>query len=176
MKYVLMLSALFITQAPGVQAEESGKDDPVRTVGNVDLNRYMGTWYEIAKFPKRFEKGLVGVTATYTMMPGGKVRFVNAGYKENFSGKFVQAQARAWAVDESQSKLKVMFFWPFRDDYWIIGLGKNYEYALVGDPERESLWILSRTPVLDPAVYDEVLLKAKRQGFDISRLIKMPQK
>jgi apolipoprotein D and lipocalin family protein len=149
----------------------------LKTVEHVDVNRYMGTWFEIAKFPQRFQKGLVGVTATYTLLPNGKVRVINSGYKEDFNGKLRTAKGKAWVVDTvTNAKLKVSFFWPFTGDYWILELGKDYEYAVIGEESRNYLWILSRTPQMDKAVYDELLKRLQDKGFDISKLETTPQK
>jgi apolipoprotein D and lipocalin family protein len=149
----------------------------LKTVEHLDVKRYMGTWYEIAKFPQRFEKGLVGVTATYTLLPDGKVRVQNGGYVGDFNGKHRSAQGKARIVDPvTNAKLKVSFFWPFSGDYWVLELGNNYEYAVVGDPSRRYLWILSKTPQMDESVYKELLERIKSKGFDISKLEKNPQK
>jgi len=149
----------------------------LKTVEHVDVDRYMGTWYEIAKFPQRFEYGLVGVTATYSLLPNGKVRVLNSGYLNDFSGKLKTAKGKAWIVDRTtNAKLKVSFFWPFAGDYWILELGKDYEYAVVGEGSRQYLWILSRAPQMQQDVYNGILMRLKGKGFDISRLEKNPQK
>jgi apolipoprotein D and lipocalin family protein len=149
----------------------------LKTVDHVDVKRYMGTWFEIAKFPQRFQKGLVGVTANYTLLPNGKVRVVNSGYKEDFNGKLKSVEGKAWVVDTAtNAKLKVSFFWPFAGNYWILELGKDYEYAVIGEESRKYLWILSRTPQMDEAVYNELIRRIQDKGFDISRLEKSPQK
>lgn len=149
----------------------------LKTVEHVDVERYMGTWYEIAKFPQRFENGLVGVTATYTLLPNGKVRVLNSGHEGSFGGKLRTARGKAWIIDaKTNAKLKVSFFWPFAGNYWILELGKDYEYAVVGDPSRKYLWILSRTPQMDGTDYDGLLKRLQDMGFDISKLEKNPQK
>jgi apolipoprotein D and lipocalin family protein len=149
----------------------------LETAEHVDLERYIGTWFEIAKFPQRFEKGLVGITATYSILPNGKVRVVNRGYKGDFNGKIESAQGRAMVVDtKTNAKLKVSFFWPFTGDYWILELGKDYEYAVVGEESRKYLWILSRTPQMDETTYNDLLKRAQAKGFDVSKLEKTPQK
>ena len=148
----------------------------LKTVENVDIERYMGTWYEIAKFPQRFEDGLVGITATYSMLPNGKVKVLNKGYKGDFNGKLKTAKGKAWVVDRStNAKLKVSFFWPFAGDYWIIELGKDYEYAVIGEGSRQYLWILSRTPQMDQHLYEGILERLKEKGFDISKIEMNPQ-
>lgn len=149
----------------------------LKTVDSVDVKRYMGTWFEIAKLPQRFEKGLVGITANYSLLPDGKVRVINSGYKEDFNGKLKTIKGKAWEADTAtNAKLKVSFFWPFAGNYWILELGKDYEYAVVGEESRKYLWILSRTPQMDEAVYNELLKRVQDKGFDISKLEKIPQK
>ncbi|MEI6797532.1 MAG: lipocalin family protein [Methanomassiliicoccales archaeon] len=148
-----------------------------KTVEFVDPKRYMGTWFEIARFPQRFENGLVGVTATYTLLPTGQVEVVNGGYKDNLDGKFKSIKGKAWVADtKTNAKLKVRFFWPFTADYWILELGKDYEYAVVGDASGRNLWILSRTPQMEAGLYDELVKRMQGKGFDTSKLEKVPQK
>jgi apolipoprotein D and lipocalin family protein len=148
----------------------------LKTVDHVDIERYMGTWYEIAKFPQRFEDGLVGITATYSLLPNGKVRVLNSRYVGDFNGKLKTAKGKAWVVDKkTNAKLKVSFFWPFAGDYWIIELGKDYEYAVVSEESRRYMWILSRTPKMDERIYEEILERLKRNGFDISIIELNPQ-
>ncbi len=149
----------------------------LKTVDSVDVKRYMGTWFEIARFPQRFERGLVGVTANYTLLPNGKVRVLNSGYEKDFNGRLRTATGSARVVDTAtNAKLKVSFFWPFSADYWILELGKDYEYAVVGEESRKYLWILSRTPQMDEGIYNELLKRVQNKGFDISKLEKVPQK
>ena len=148
----------------------------LRTVEFVDLERYMGKWYEIAKFPQRFEDGLVGITATYSPLPKGKVRVLNSGYVGDFNGKLKTAKGKAWVVDrKTNAKLRVSFFWPFAGDYWIIELGKDYEYAVIGESTRQYLWILSRTPRMDEGLYEGILERLKENEFDISMIERNPQ-
>lgn len=127
----------------------------LKTVDYVDVKRYMGTWYEIARFPQRFERGLVGTSANYELLQNGKVRVLNSGFEGHLGGRLRTAKGVAKVVDtKSNAKLKVSFFWPFSGDYWILELGIEYEYAVVGDESRRYLWILSRTPTMDEALYD----------------------
>jgi apolipoprotein D and lipocalin family protein len=149
----------------------------LKTVEYVDVQKYMGTWFEIAKFPQWFENGLVGVTANYTLLPNGKVRVVNSGYNNDFNGKLKTAKGKAWIVDKkTNAKLKVSFFWPFAGDYWILELGKDYEYVVVGEKSRKYLWILSRTPQMEETIYNDLIKRAQEKGFDISKLEKNLQK
>ena len=149
---------------------------PLQVVSHVDVTRYIGTWYEIASFPQRFEKGCVASRATYTLLPDGKIEVFNECRKGSFDGKISSAKGKAWVVDsKTNAKLKVCFFWPFSGDYWIIDLGEDYEYAVVGHPSRKYLWILSRTPEMDEALYNQILEKLQGQSYDASKLVKTPQ-
>lgn len=149
---------------------------PLQTVQLVELSRYMGTWYEIASFPQRFQKGCVASMATYSLRDDGKVSVLNQCRDETLEGKLRSAKGTAWVVDKrTNAKLKVRFFWPFSGDYWIIDLGPNYEFAVVGHPSRTYLWILSRTPQMDSGVYEAILQRLKAQEYDISRLNKTLQ-
>ena len=150
---------------------------PLETVTSVNLNRYVGQWYEIARYHHRFQEGCVGSKATYTLRDDGKIAVVNECYDKSFSGKLRSVKGKAWVVDkETNAKLKVSFFWPFAGHYWIIDLGENYEYAVVGHPGRKYLWILSRTPAMDEALYQAILVRLQQQGYDIAKLVRSEQK
>jgi apolipoprotein D and lipocalin family protein len=158
-----------------VAAEES-KPPPLQTVSSVDLKRYMGKWHEIASFPQWFQRGCVASSATYALRKDGDVDVLNQCRDKTLDGKLRTAKGKAWVVDSrSNAKLKVRFFWPFSGDYWIIDLDSNYQYAVVGHPKRNYLWILSRSPRMDPAVYDGILELLKKQHYDISKLNKTLQ-
>lgn len=146
---------------------------PLQVVSSVDINRYTGVWYEIARFPHRFQKGCVESRATYTIRKDGKISVLNECYEGSDSGKLRSAKGKAWVVDtKTNAKLKVSFFWPFSGDYWIIDLGKDYEYAVIGHPGRKYLWILSRTKEIDHGTYDKILNRLIEQHYDISKLLK----
>lgn len=153
--------------------------DPPETVPYVDVERYLGKWYEIAKYPVFFERGLVGVTAEYSLRDDGKVRVVNKGFRGSFDGKVSSVTGKAKIADTStNAKLTVQFGpipFSFRPNYWIIALGDDYEYAVVSDRCRRTLWILSRTPQMDAEQYDAIVSWLDTQGFDIGRLELMPQ-
>ena len=151
----------------------AGNFPPLQTVSSVDLPRYLGLWYEIAKLPNSFEKDCVAVTATYSQLPNGEIKVLNQCRIKTLNGKLKKAEGRAWVIDPAtNAKLKVRFFWPFSGDYWILELGANYEYALVGDPSRNFLWILSREPKMPDPLYQEILGKAKQKGFDTGKVEK----
>jgi len=156
----------------GCFADKGTTMNPLVTVNFVDLNRYVGLWYEIARYPNSFQKGCVGSKATYTLRDDGKISVLNECYDKSFSGKLRSAKGKAWAVDkETNARLKVSFFWPFAGDYWIVDLGQEYEYAVIGHPERKYLWILSRTPVMADDVYQSILARLQKQEYDTAKLI-----
>jgi len=143
----------------------------LQTVPYVDLKRYLGTWYEIASFPQSFQKGCTGTTATYSLRQDGDIDVVNRCRKERLDGEERSAKGRARVVDRAtNAKLKVSFFRPFWGDYWIVDLAADYQYAVVGHPSRDYLWILSRTPTMDGAVYDAIVGRMRAQGYEVERL------
>jgi apolipoprotein D and lipocalin family protein len=146
-------------------------DQPLETVANVDKKRYMGTWYEIARLPNRFENGLKNITANYSLRKDGKITVINKGQKDDGSISDVEGIAYIPNTNE-KSKLKVSFFRPFYGKYWIIELDEvNHQYALVGHPNREYLWILSRTPQISQELFEQLISAAKIKGFDVSQLV-----
>lgn len=146
---------------------------PLQVVPYVDLNRYVGTWYEIARYPNKFQTGCVGSRATYALRGDGKLSVLNECYEESDKSRLRSAKGRAWVVDtNTNAKLKVSFFWPFSGDYWIIDLGRDYEYAVIGHSERKYLWILSRTQTMDESVYEGILNRLKDQHYDTSKIIR----
>jgi apolipoprotein D and lipocalin family protein len=150
----------------------SAPQPPLEVVPAVDLSRYVGKWYEIASFPTWFQKGCIDSTAEYSLRPDGGIDVLNQCRKTPDSGMDL-ARGKAWVTDPvTNAKLKVQFFWPFSGDYWIIDLGRDYDYAVVGHPSRDYLWILSRTPQMDNERYDRILERLRRSGYDVSRLVK----
>ena len=140
---------------------------PDHTVASVDLDRYLGRWYEIALFPTRFEKGCRCTMAEYSL-EDGVIVVKNMCRKE---GRLTVAKGKAYPVPGSNnSQLKVSFQWPFWGDYWIIALDEDYRYAMVGHPQKKYLWILSRTPELDEEVYLSLIETARSKGYDMRRL------
>ncbi len=146
------------------------------TVEKVEVNRYLGTWYEIASFPQSFQKGCTATTATYSLRADGDLDVLNQCHLEKVDGELKVANGRARVVDKvTNAQLEVSFFRPFWGDYWIIELEPEYQYAVVGHPGRDYLWILSRTPTMDPARYDAILERLTARGYEIDRLNKTPQ-
>ncbi len=149
---------------------------PLGTVAHVDLGRYVGTWYEIAAFPQRFQRGCTATTATYTLRPDGDLDVLNSCRKGALEGEERSARGRARVVDRAtNAKLEVSFFRPFWGDYWIIDLADDYSYAVVGHPGRDYLWILGRTPAMDEATYQGIVTRLQSQGYETARLVRTLQ-
>jgi apolipoprotein D and lipocalin family protein len=145
----------------------------LEVVPKVEIERYLGKWYEIAHLPARFQEGCDYTTATYSLLKDGSILVLNECIK---NGKYKKAKGKAKVVDKTTgAKLKVTFFWPFYGDYWIIKLGQDYDYAVVGTPDRNYLWILSRAPHLEDLLFSELIEFAKATGFNTSNLIKTTQ-
>lgn len=144
-------------------------EQPVASVPSVDLPRYSGKWFEIASFPMFFQrKCIADTTAEYTPAPEGTITVRNRCRTE--SG-FDEAVGKATVVEGTgNSQLKVSFFWPFKADYWVLGLDPEYRWAVVGNPNRKYLWVLSRTPQIPPALLAAALASASGQGFDLTQL------
>jgi lipocalin len=142
------------------------------TVKSVDLNRYLGSWYEIAKFDHSFERGLDYAMARYTLRDDGKIDVLNTGIKDG-RAKDAKGIAKTTGVP---GLLRVSFFGPFFGDYRIMMLDENYQYVLVGGGTDKYLWILSRTPELDEATKSLILAEADRRGYDTGKLIWVKQK
>lgn len=150
---------------------------PLATVPSVDLSRYAGRWYEIAKYPNFFQRNCAGnTTAEYSARPDGKLGVVNQSIGKN--GKRMNVTGTATVVPGSNnSRLKVSFGGPISGAYWVIGLDeKNYSWAVVGHPSRQFLWILAREPKLPAATYQKILALVAERGYDPGRLEPTPQK
>lgn len=175
---IRFLMSFIFASAAGVVSSKTwaNEDAPLNTVKYVELSRYVGKWYEIASFYQRFQKDCVASTANYTLREDGDIDVLNECRIKSFDGKIKQAKGKAKVEDKtSNAKLKVSFFWPFWGKYWIIDLGENYEYAVVGHPNRKYLWILSRTPKMEETTFNAILERLKEQHYDLSKLNKTPQ-
>jgi len=151
----------------------SNRNKPLKTVNTVDIEKYLGKWYEIAAFPQSFEKGCSNTVAEYSLMDDGKIQVKNTCIKD---GKIKEATGVASVDDKkTNAKLDVSFFWPFNGKYWIIALAPDYSYAVVGHPNRKYLWILGRKPQMDAMTYNHLVLLAAGKGFDIRKLVKTVQ-
>lgn len=176
-----MIAALHLATLLTMFAAQDSSQTPVTPVPHVDLARYAGRWYEIARFPNRFQRKCVGeTTADYTLLPDGQIRVVNTCATADGSSR-AEGRARLAEPRGRTSTLKVRFapawlsFLPaVWGDYWILDLTDDYRAVLVGSPDRKYLWILARTPVLDEPTYRRMVAAAAAQGFDAERLMKSP--
>jgi len=151
---------------------------PIQTVASVDLNRYQGLWYEIARFPVSFEEGCVGVTAEYALNEDGSVKVTNTCRDGTLSGEPRTATARAEAADSSGAKLKVDFvpYVPFTSgDYWVLDIDDGYQTVVVGTPSGFAGWILARDPQISEARLQRGIEALRRNGYDASQLTMTPQ-
>ena len=155
----------------------TGAPDGVETVSGFELIRYLGPWYEIARLDHSFERGLSNVTATYSLRDDGGVKVINRGYNDE-DKEWDEAEGKAYFVgDEDVGQLKVSFFGPFYGGYNVIELDKEgYQYSMVAGPDRSYLWILSRTPEMDPGVLQTLIAKARDLGFATDELIMVEQR
>ena len=146
---------------------------PLKTVDKVDLRRYSGKWYEIATIPHSFEKDCACSIAEYHLNPDGYLEITNSCLQE---GRQKVVNAKAFPIEGSNnSKLEVQYFWPIKGKYYIMALDKEYQYALVGHPNRNYLWVLSRYQEMDEDTFIDLLQIARQEGFDISRLRRTEQ-
>jgi lipocalin len=162
--FFMALAAMFFSACDATEIDNS-------TVKAVDLNRYLGSWYEIAKYDHVFERGLDYAMANYTLREDGKIDVLNTGIKD---GRAKDAKGIAKTTN-IPGLLKVSFFGPFYSDYRIMMLDTNYQYVLVGGSNDKYLWILSRTPQLDEATRALILAEADKRGYDTSKLIWVKQ-
>ncbi len=146
--------------------------DSVHAVPSVDLNRYQGQWYEIVRLPLSWEKKCASlVTATYTLRPDGDITVLNSCQRINGKMTSSRGKAQLAVAGGPTSKLKVTFFWPFRGDYWVIGIDPDYRWSLVGTPDKKYLWLLSRTPTMASDQVNRILGRAVEMGFDVKDII-----
>ena len=152
--------------------------DEVTTVPSVDLERYAGKWFEVARLPTRFQKDCIGATAEYRLLDERKVQVINTCYRSDGTVRDIEGVARV--VDPSGAKLEVrfdnfffkLFGWLVKPNYWILDLAEDYGYAVVGSPDRKYLWVLSREPTMDEALYERLMERAAAQGFDVERILR----
>lgn len=137
----------------------------------IDLGKYLGKWYEIARFDHVFERDMQMVTAEYKLLPNGQIQVINSGYKD---GKFKETIGKAKTTDTS-GLLRVSFFLNFYSDYRVLMIDKDYQYVLVGGNSPKYLWILSRTPQLSPEILQNIIDVAENKGYDTEKLIFVEQ-
>jgi apolipoprotein D and lipocalin family protein len=152
------------------------KQPPLRTVPHVDLNRYMGNWYVIANIPYVLEKGKVASYDTYSPRADGRMNNVFTFRKGGFDSPEQSWKGVAWVVNkETNAEWKVQFLWPLSTTYLVLDLDPDYQWAVVGTPNRKLLWVLARDRSLTDATYAEILKRIKAHGIDPAKVAKVPQ-
>ena len=163
---------------PSCATVSSQVEPPLQVVSRVDINKYLGRWYEIARYPNWFQENCYAVTADYKLAEDGySIEVINRCKDRQLNGEVREAEGIAHIVDSNtNAKLKVSFFWPFFGSYWIINIGENYEYAVVSEPKRQYLWILSREPYMEESKYNKLIKSLANRNFDVSLIRATPQK
>ncbi|MGZ6208374.1 MAG: lipocalin family protein [Syntrophales bacterium] len=174
---ILLLVVVILLLVSLTGCMDKNKYPPLSQVSKVEISRYLGLWYEIARIDHSFQKGCVASTAQYSLRPDGYIKVVNQCRKNSLDGKITSIEGRAWVIDkDTNAWLKVQFFWPFRGDYVIIDLDEqDYSYAVVGHPSRDYLWVLSRSPEMNEERFQEIMIRISKQGYDLNRIKKYPQ-
>ena len=171
--HVWVLSLAGLLAGTTCRADDGLKID-TSTVTQLDVVRFMGKWYEIARYEHRFERGMTHVTAEYTLLPNGKIRVVNRGLKDG-KPKDIVGKARRPNPVEYPGRLEVSFFFWFYSDYYILELDPDYQYVVVGSSTDKYLWILARQENISSPVREKILSGLKKRGYDISRLVYVEQ-
>ena len=173
---IFLISPLVLVLLFGCSVSKEMKTEFIPAVKSFDIQRYLGTWYEIARLPNSFERGLDKVTAQYSLRDDGTIAVLNKGFDTSV-GKWKEAHGKArFKEPRTGALLEVSFFWIFYADYKVIELDTvNYSYAMVTSTSKEYLWILSRTPHLDDSISNALLQKAGRWGFDVAAVYKVSQ-
>lgn len=167
MKHFLIFLCALLGLGSCRSGSSSGTDN--HTVQALDLRRFMGTWHEIARYDHRFEKGMTRVTATYTLLENGRIRVLNAGYKD---GKYKEITGKAKQPDANDpGKLKVSFFLWFYADYYVLDIDPDYRYVLIGSSSDKYLWIMSREETLPDEVLQKLLGELRKRGYDTDKLV-----
>ena len=168
--YAALISTFSISSA---FAEENKK---LEAVSNLELQKFQGVWYEIAHNPWFPENNCFSMIADYKLLDNNEIEVTNICRKYGFDGEISKITGKAWLVDPTiKSKWEVQFIWPFTLDYWVIDLQEDYKYAVIGEPDKENIWILSRKPIMKKSLLVKIIKKTKMKGYDLSNLILMPQ-
>ena len=151
--------------------------EKMETVASVDLQKYSGIWYEIASYPTVFQKGCTNTSAEYLLTDKNYVKVINRCNKDSINGIAKSIEGKAFIVkNTNNTKLKVQFFWPFKGDYWIIGLADDYSWAVVSHPNRKYLWILARSKTINDETYKKIIQLIVVKGLNPEKLRKTIQK
>ena len=172
-----MKANLLTSLLVGLCATTMGQTIDNSTITAFDLDRYLGKWYEIARYDHSFERDLVGCKANYSMRDDGKIKVVNSGHLKTLDGPYKESIGKARAKKNgTPGQLQVSFFGPFYGDYNIMELAPDYSYSVVGSNSPRYLWILSRVPQLTTATKDKILRNLRQRGYDTTKLIWVEQK
>lgn len=169
----IIISILIVSH--GVCFEDSEPSSDLPTVDSVDLEKFSGTWYEIARLPVWDEEGCLCTVSKYSLFPDDSLNVLHECLKDGVHGRLVTSTGKGWALDKTNSKLRFDYKWPFWTLNYIIDIGKHYEYALIGHPNRKRLWVFSRCPDLEEAVFKNLVDKAMEFKFPVHKLIKTYQ-
>lgn len=171
-----LCTALFLAGCNASETSRSGNASVPQPAKPVELGRYLGKWYEQARYEANFQKDCEGVTAEYSQKPDGAVRVLNTCREGSPAGPARTAEAKAKVVDDSRgAKLKVTFFWPFEGDYWVLDRADDYSWSIVGEPSGRYLWLLTRAQNLSARQYDSLVKRAASLGYDVERLRRTKQ-
>ncbi|NNU81457.1 lipocalin family protein [Halovulum dunhuangense] len=166
-----LLPCLVLTLAAcGLNGNYRDTSIPMESVAQLDTERYLGLWYEIARFPNRFEEGCVGVTAEYGLLENGRISVTNSCRQGTLDGELEVAEGSARIAAPGQLKVKFVEWLPFEGDYWVIGLSEDYSVSVVGVPSGDFGWILAREPQISDEALAEARAVLERFGYDTSRL------
>ena len=167
-----VLIVLSVTGCAGVAAQHP----PLRTVSHVDLPRFIGPWYVIGTIPWFVEKNNVGTMDIYKMRPDGKIDITYVFHRKELSAKREEMHAVGTVIDrKSNATWGVQFLWPFQAPYLVVDLSSDYGTTIIGHPSRDLIWIMARTPTIPETTYQALLKRAASQGYDPSRIVKVPQ-
>ncbi|WP_112324075.1 lipocalin family protein [Oceanibium sediminis] len=167
----LSLGAILVLAACGMNGNYRDTSVQMDSVAALDIERYTGKWYEIARFPNGFEEGCVGVTAEYAKREDGRISVTNTCRKDTLDGPVEVAEGIARIASPGQLKVKFVQWLPFAGDYWVLDVTPDYSVAVVGEPSGDFGWILARTPTLDDAQLQDALSVLKADGYDTSKLV-----
>lgn len=176
MNFTSIMSLLGIVLLCGCSITGQNRPAPLQTVPHVDLDRFMGDWYVIAIIPWFFERNNVGTMDIYEARPDGKIDIRYVFHKKSLEAPRKEMKAVARVLNrETNAEWRVQFLWPFEAPFLIIDLSDDYGYTVIGHPSRDLLWIMARKPVMAEGDYENVLRRLTGQGYDTSRIVKVPQ-
>ena len=174
--FIILILNLALINPLYMESAYSLESRKLEVVSSLDLKKFQGTWYEIAHNPWFPEKGCFYMIANYKLTKENNIKVTNICRKNGMDGQISKVSGIAWLVDPKiKAKWEVQFIWPFTLDYWVIELEENYNYAVIGEPDRENLWILSRKPIMEKELLSRIIKNTKSKGYDLSNLILTPQ-